>query len=175
MKTLTDMIAKLKRVNSNIGKMKDDLGRELANLGWDEAHAVLQNHVYSGQTIESLTAEVGKRGKNEHVYELYMESPAALFVEFGAGLLGQGHPKAAELGMGTGTYPGQTHAEDPNGWWFETDDPQLIVRTSEKTGKTYGHTYGNPPYMPMYLAAKKIKQEAGKVTAKLVKETLRDD
>lgn len=45
-----------------------------------------------------------------------------LMSEFGAGTIAGKHPKAAELGMGTGTFPGQTHANDPNGWWYQTLD-----------------------------------------------------
>lgn len=45
-----------------------------------------------------------------------------LMSEFGAGTIAGNHPKAAELGMGTGTFPGQTHANDPNGWWYQTID-----------------------------------------------------
>ena len=70
-----------------------------------------------------------------------------LLIEFGAGIryASPGHPKAGEFGYGVGTYPGQTHAEDPNGWWYrdESDNPH--------------HSYGNRAYMPMYNAGTAMK------------------
>ena len=85
-------------------------------------------------------------------------STAVLFLEFGTGLKGFGHPEASENGMGAGTYPGQTHAFDPNGWMFETDDPRLIVHYSNN-GKGLGHSKGMAPAMPMYNAVKGIEQD----------------
>lgn len=65
-----------------------------------------------------------------------------LFLEFGAGIRYEStkHPKAGMFGYGVGSYPGQTHAKDPNGWWYrdESDNPH--------------HSYGNRAYMPMYHA-----------------------
>lgn len=63
-----------------------------------------------------------------------------LMVEFGAGLLAN-NPNASKLGMGTGTFPGQTHAEDPNGWWYMDLDG------------VWHHSYGISPTMPMWNAA----------------------
>ena len=170
MKSLEAMVAKLKRVTDNLENIKEEIGRQLINQGWDEAHSILADHIFDGDTINSLTAERGKKSKREQTFELYIESPAALFVEFGSGILGKGHPKAADLGMGSGTFPGQTHALDPNGWWFETEDPRLIVYTNPKTGKSYGHSYGNVPVMPMYSAMRKIRQSIPMTAAKVTLE-----
>lgn len=129
----------------------EQLADRLAHLGYDFSFTVLSGHVYSGATLSSLTVE--KTGYAQYVVKV--ESEAILFLEFGSGLRGYGHPEPQ--GYGPGTYPGQTHAFDPNGWWFETDDPALAVRKDEKTGKMYGHSYGNPPYMPMYGAVKDLE------------------
>lgn len=69
-----------------------------------------------------------------------------LFVEFGAGIAlnkGNTHPKAAELGYGVGTYPNQTHAFDPNGWYYR------------KNGALY-HSFGTEATMPVYKASLEI-------------------
>lgn len=61
-----------------------------------------------------------------------------LMAEFGAGL--RSNSRAEKYGMGTGTFPGQTHAEDPDGWWYMTLDGE------------WHHSYGITPTMPMYHA-----------------------
>lgn len=66
-----------------------------------------------------------------------------LAIEFGAGKTynPNPNPKADELGYGVGTFPGQIHAFDDNGWmyWDEEDE-------------TWKHTYGVKATMPMYNA-----------------------
>ena len=62
-----------------------------------------------------------------------------LMCEFGSGLKAD-NPKGIP-GVGTGTFPGQTHAEDPNGWyWMDLDGE-------------WHHSYGVTPKMPMYHAS----------------------
>ena len=60
-------------------------------------------------------------------------------IEFGSGLRAQ-NPKNIP-GVGTGTFPGQTHASDPNGWWY-----------MDLEGN-WNHSYGITPQMPMYKAS----------------------
>ena len=66
-----------------------------------------------------------------------------LMVEFGSGLRAD-NTRAREFGMGTGTFPGQTHAEDPGGWWYMDLD-----------GKWH-HSRGIEPSRPMFEAAKEM-------------------
>lgn len=62
-----------------------------------------------------------------------------LMCEFGSGLKAE-NPKGIS-DVGTGTFPGQTHAEDPNGWyWMDLDGE-------------WHHSYGVTPKMPMYHAS----------------------
>ena len=62
-----------------------------------------------------------------------------LMCEFGSGLKAE-NPNGIP-GVGTGTFPGQTHAEDPNGWyWMDLDGE-------------WHHSYGVTPKMPMYHAS----------------------
>lgn len=63
-----------------------------------------------------------------------------LLAEFGSGLRAN-NPRAGEFGMGTGTFPGQTHAEDPDGWWYQTLDG------------VWHHSYGVTPTMPIQKAS----------------------
>lgn len=63
-----------------------------------------------------------------------------LMAEFGSGL-NANNPDASKHGMGTGTFPGQTHAEDPSGWWWMDVDGE------------WHHSHGITPSMPMSRAA----------------------
>lgn len=62
-----------------------------------------------------------------------------LMAEFGSGLKAN-NVTARKFGMGTGTFPDQTHAEDPEGWWYMTLDGE------------WHHSYGVTPTMPMAKA-----------------------
>lgn len=140
-------------------KLKDaaaEIVRQLSLIGYDVAYQVMSEHVYSGETLSSLT--IVEESPTKHI--LMAGSTALLFFEFGAGIKGGGHPDPQ--GFGPGTYPGQKHAFDPKGWWFPTNDPALAVRY-DKDGQGWGHSYGNPPHMPMYKAERKMKDDLERV------------
>lgn len=69
-----------------------------------------------------------------------------LFLEFSAGITygTDSYPLPSGSKYGVGTYPGQTHAFDKNGWWY-------IDERGEKH-----HSYGNRAYMPMYRSSQAI-------------------
>lgn len=77
-----------------------------------------------------------------------------LMAEFGSGLMAD-NQHASQFGMGTGTFPGQTHAEDPTGWWYQTLDYE------------WHHSYGVTPSYPMMNAANKMFDEIGSVTKRV--------
>lgn len=62
-----------------------------------------------------------------------------LMCEFGSGLKAENPKNIA--GVGTGTFPGQTHASNPEGWWW-----------MDLSGEWH-HSYGVTPKMPMYHAS----------------------
>ena len=70
-----------------------------------------------------------------------------LMVEFGAGLRAQTNPTGTQHGMGTGTFPRQTHAWDPDGWWYKDLDGE------------WHHSYGVTPTMPMWNAYAEMKDQ----------------
>lgn len=153
-KSIDKAIRQLEQYEDQLQDRAEEIVRILSLRGYDVAYGIMSGNVYSGETLGSLT--IVEESPTRHV--LMASSKALLFFEFGAGVQGVGHPLAGELGMGAGTYPGQTHAFDPDGWWYPTDDPGLIIRYS-KDGQGFGHSYGNPPRMPMYMAAKTVKDE----------------
>lgn len=71
-----------------------------------------------------------------------------LFIEFSAGITygtpKGGYPLDSGKQYGVSTYPGQTHAESPYGWWYV-----------DEQGNKH-HSYGNRAYMPMYHADQAI-------------------
>ena len=129
----------------------DELASRLSEMGREVAMQIIAGHVFSGSTLAGLRVEKLGEGR----YAIKAESEAILFLEFGTGIKGSGHPEPN--GYGPGTYPGQKHALDPKGWWFPTDDERLIVRT-DKNGQGWGHSYGMPPAMPMYKAVTELEQ-----------------
>lgn len=82
-----------------------------------------------------------------------------LGIEFGSGirLNPTANPKAAEFGMGVGTFPDQKHALDHGGWMY-----------LDKDGN-WKHSYGVKSTMPFYKAMTDIYRNVNKV----VKEVFR--
>ena len=77
-----------------------------------------------------------------------------LAIEFGAGARfnPDPNPLSAEMGYGVGTYPGQIHAFDPNGWYFWSEEKQQWI-----------HSYGVKATMPMYSADMEIIKNVTKI------------
>lgn len=67
-----------------------------------------------------------------------------LMLEFGSGLKAKN--PAGISGVGTGTFPGQTHAEDPGGWYYMDLDGN------------WHHSTGVSAKMPMYFAGKEMRE-----------------
>ena len=59
----------------------------------------------------------------------YASFSILLAIEFGAGARfnPDPNPLSAEMGYGVGTYPGQIHAFDPNGWYFWSEEKQQCL------------------------------------------------
>ena len=76
-----------------------------------------------------------------------------LGIEFGSGirLNPTANPLASEFGMGVGTFPDQTHALDPGGWYY-----------LDKDGN-WKHSYGVKATMPFYKAMTDIHRNVNKV------------
>lgn len=67
---------------------------------------------------------------------LVVENKDILFIEFGAGIIynkGKKHPKADEFGYGVGTYPGQIHAFDEEGWFYWDGTKRIPSKGTEAT------------------------------------------
>ena len=155
----------IKKAVKDVEKYKQDLNKkcerlilELADLGYKTSKAILQEHIYSGQTIGSIRIDNLSDSQKTRM-SIVVESSAILFLEFGAGIKYSDtvNPKASELGMGPGTYPGKGNWDNPSGWWYLGEDGE------------YHHSYGIRAAMPMYQAEQAIIRDLNKIAKKIFK------
>ena len=86
--------------------------------------------------------------------EGYAPFSILLAIEFGSGIHYNPtpNPLSAEMGYGVGTFPGQVHAFDQNGWYFWSEEKQQWI-----------HSYGVKATMPIYSADMEIIQNVVKI------------
>ena len=132
----------------------EELSKRLADMGALYAQYSFDGALYSGNTDYTISVE----SKGEGAYVVKANGTTVLFIEFGSGVRhGYGHPEVGDYGPGT--YPGNGHWDDPNGWWYQTNDASVATRTTKSTGQSWVHTYGNPPNAPMYNSVKDLERE----------------
>lgn len=140
---VNDTIAALKRVVSarRAKKIVDDL----AEIGKQTAKGLYDIADYDGDRDTVVDVKGIKGGK-----AVVASGESVLFIEYGSGLIGYGHPEPLQYGPGTwsDSEKGKHHWNDPNGWH--------IPGTGQRT-------YGNPPAMAMYQAGKEIKRNIPRV------------
>lgn len=110
-------------------------------------HTTPQRHGYSGVMMATQTGIITSEWRTADGSIKSADVSPLLMIEFGSGLAGMEHPRAHIFGMGTGTFPGQTHAEDPEGWWY-----------MDVAGEWH-HSYGIAPELPVYKAAMEMRRE----------------
>ena len=118
-----------------------ELARRLAEMGATSAEVGFAAAYYDGDNDVSVTTE--QRG--ESVHAVIATGAATLFIEFGSGLIGYGHPEPHGYGPGTfpPTDPSHPRWNQPTGWYMPGG----------------GHTHGNPPNAPMYNSVKELERE----------------
>jgi len=119
----------------------NELVLRLAEKGVDIASVKFAAAEYNGTKYVSVNLE---ESGGSHC-AVVATGKTVLILEFGAGVIGEGHELAGEFGYGPGTYPGQTHVPNPGYWWFTGDDKQLHF------------SRGNPPSMAMFSTAKDLR------------------
>jgi hypothetical protein len=132
----------LKEFDRWVERKSSELASRLAEMGATKAEVNFSAAYYDGNYDVSVSVE--ERGKNS--YAVVASGATVLFVEFGSGLIGYGHPEPH--GYGPGTYPSDKgHWSDPNGWWY-----------------AHGRrSHGNPPSAAMYNAVKELEMELAQV------------
>ena len=141
---IRELIEGLGQYNQWIKIKSEELCKRLADMGAVRASIGFSRAIYSGTEDHAISVVPINGG-----YAVRAEGKTVLFVEFGTGLIGYGHPDAHGLGPGTypPTNPDNPHWDDPNGWWYAHGQ----------------HTYGNPPNMPMYNTVKELERELERV------------
>lgn len=151
-KGIDQLIKKLDEYEKWLKRKSNELAERLATLGATYASLGFSTALYEGERDVLISVE--HRGDGHFAVKANGET--VLIIEYGAGVtMGYGHPEVRKFGPGT--YPGQTHAMDPHGWWYS------------ENGKSR-HTYGNPPNAPMYNTVKNLEQEF----ARIVREVFSD-
>lgn len=156
--SVDDAIRQVQRFKDDLHRKNEIFVQRLAEMGAKDINVSLQSIGAVVPHDEPIgTAYIDNMALYSAVrMRIVVASSMILFVEFGTGIRYSGtqNPKAAELGMGPGTYPGKGHWDDPNGWSYQ-----------DASG-VWHHTYGIRAQMPMYNASQKMIQE----TVRIAKE-----
>ena len=144
-KSIQNVIDELNKYKTKLQKKNQVFVQKLADAGI----LVIRETMESIPTEEkgSYYTEIINNSNGDIVgAAIRLTGDKVLFLEFSAGITygTDAYPLPSGSEYGVGTYPGQTHAYDPNGWWY-------IDENGEKH-----HSYGNRAYMPMYHAEEAI-------------------
>jgi len=145
-KEIKELRQGLNDFNKWLKQKSEELCKRLADLGVTKAELYFSQAIYDGVYDYEIHAEKCAGG-----YAVKASGEKILFIEFGSGLIGYGHPEVQN--MGPGTFPGKGHWNDPKGWYYEH-------------GKK---SHGNPPNMPMYKSVKELEQELERVVKEVFK------
>ena len=155
-KEVQNAIKEVKSYQKDIYRKCEKLCKKLNNIGYKVAlekisespigkTVVLHSEISSKKTgCKAMLISVGEV-KHSEGHEPFN---TLLAIEFGAGIYynSTANPKANELGMGVGTFPGQIHAFS-DGWYYLEEDNE------------WHYTHGVKATMPMYFAGKEMKEK----------------
>ena len=149
-KSIAKAIAEIEAYKTEIQRKVSLFVERLADAGLE----VAKNTISAISDEEKGNTKVEVVPVSPNSVKIVMDGDKFLFVEFGAGIAFSSpqNPLASEFGMGLGTYPGQTHAYQEEGWWYT--DPET---------KESKHSRGNAPYMPMYKADAEILRQVNAI------------
>ena len=161
-KELENLKNELKNYKSEIVKNTEIIVSRLLQSGVEVSQAKISESPlgkYVTVTTNISSDKMGCKGvllaKGEVIEsDEYNPFSVLLAIEFGAGVHFNPtpNPLSAEMGYGVGTFPGQIHAFDPNGWYFWSEEKQQWI-----------HSYGVKSTMPMYNADMEIIQNVVKL------------
>ena len=137
------VIAQVKQYRDKLNDRIRLLLEKLGEIGVNTAAIKFRSAKYDGNNDVDVTIE----WSDENTLRIVASGGSVLFIEFGSGLGGYGHPQAGELGYGPGTWSdnealgGKHHWDDPKGWYYEHGQK----------------SHGNPPARAMYDAGKEMR------------------
>ena len=129
---------------ADLSRKADELCRRLAELGATRATVDFSNAIYDGTNDVSVAVE-----PIAHGYRVRASGNAVLFIEFGSGTIGYGHPEPEGYGPGTWSDGpnGRGHWQDPNGWYYAHGQKSM----------------GNPPAAAMYHAQREVQDAVQRI------------
>jgi len=149
-------IRELRSYQRWVRRKGNELAERLAEMGAVNVSIEYARAIYTGEKQVYVTVE--KIADNK--FAIVASGHTVLFLEFGAGVTyGEGHPLAAEMGYGPGTWPDKHYSYNSNGQLvenWENDRGWYLPITGE-------HTYGNPPSMAMYMTARELEREVERI------------
>ena len=145
-------IKQLKDYDRSLIDKNDLFVKRLAQLGAEVAEQQIQSADGDSDKYHDLKIIPHSYG-NWSQATIRLDGQDILFIEFGSGIhYNESDPEhAKEFGYGVGTYPGQTHAFDPDGWWYRDDDGVAQ------------HSYGTRATAPMLNASRTIIIEVRRI------------
>lgn len=147
-KRLRDNLAEY---NRSVRAKRDEACERIANIGKLEAQEKFDAAQYDGDKDVMVGAE--QRGNSWFVRAT---GTTVLFIEFGAGRIGGGHPE--EQGMTPGSYSdtvGKGQWNNPEGWIYQHDKPR---------------SHGNVAGKCMYDTVKVLEDEARDIIREVFNE-----
>ena len=135
---------KLDDYYSDLSKKADELCRRLAELGATRATIDYSGAYYDGTNDVKVAVE-----PIAHGYRVRASGNAVLFIEFGSGTIGFGHPDPGPYGPGTWSDGpnGKGHWADPNGWYYAHGQKSM----------------GNSPAAAMYHASREVQDAVQRI------------
>ena len=143
---LDRLTRRISSIRASLPQKKRRFLEELAKVGIDTATVTFASAQYDGDN--DVVVNPSPEWVDENRLFVTASGDALLFIEFGSGVGGYGHPLAQGLGFGPGTWSddeskgGKHHWQNPNGWYYQ-----------------HGRkSHGNPPARGMYEASKEMQQ-----------------
>ena len=168
--SIDKLIRELEQYKNDLPKKCAEFVSRLLDIGVDTAQdnsgqyaglIVFQKHVFTfsdgcdGLLVATDGSKIVRKWMRDG-HEVSAEISPLLMAEFGSGWLAKVMQtkdyRSNTLNVGQGTFPGQTHAFDKDGWWWK-ESPK---------GETF-HSYGEAPTYPMYSAMVSMIFEVDKV------------
>lgn len=133
---------------ADLSRKADELCRRLAELGATRATLDYSGAYYDGTNDVKVSVEAIAHG-----YRVHATGNAVLFIEFGSGTIGGGHPRPEGYGPGTWSDGpnGKGHWQDPNGWYYAHGMKSM----------------GNPPAAAMYHAEQEVKDAVERIASEV--------
>ena len=163
--SVESLISALESYKSSLPDMLELAVKRLVNEGYKVATDILQNSGNGdSDRIDTVEFDVTKNGNTVHgklfVNPMVVASDSGtgfcpfLAWEFGAGIFYNAdsvHPKAAELGMGVGTFNPNSSNAFHDGWFYRGRDGKLH------------YSHGTEATMPLYNASLQMIKEAERI------------